>query len=217
MNATLSSALGLGAAAFAIGLTGAMAPGPYLTLTITRTIQRGRVSALLMLAGHALLEAVLLVGFAFGLQDLLKQPTVSAALSVLGGGFLLWMGGSLLYGALKGSVVTDLEAAEIESRMGPVVQGAAVSLSNPYWLLWWVTVGAALAAKGLAVGPIGVLAFFIGHELADVAWYAAVIVAVSSGRHLLSPKVYRTIMAGLAVFLLYLGARFAIVGMGGVT
>ena len=60
------------------------------------------------------------------------------------------------------------------------------------------------------------LAFFIGHELADVAWYAAVIVAVSSGRHLLSPKLYRTIMAGLAVFLLYLGVRFVIVGLGGV-
>ena len=143
MSATFSSALGLGAAAFAIGLTGAMAPGPYLTVTITRTIQRGRVSALLMLAGHAILEAVLLVGFAFGLQDFLLRPTVSAALSVLGGGFLLWMGGSLLWGALKGSVATDLEAAEIESRMGPVVQGAVVSLSNPYWLLWWVTVGAA--------------------------------------------------------------------------
>ncbi len=59
------------------------------------------------------------------------------------------MGGTLLYGAVKGTVVADLEAAEVESRMGPVVHGAAVSLANPYWLLWWVTIGAALVAKGL--------------------------------------------------------------------
>ena len=89
--------------------------------------------------------------------------------------------------------------------MGPVVHGAAVSLANPYWLLWWVTIGAALVAKGLALGPAGVVAFFIGHELADLAWYAAVIFAVSSGRHLLSPKVYRVVMACLAAFLLVLG------------
>ena len=216
MSTAFSSAFSLGAAAFAIALTGAMAPGPYLTVTITRTIQHGRVNALLMLAGHAALEALLIVGFAFGLQDLLKQPTVLNALSVLGGGFLLWMGGLLLFGAVRGTVVADLETVEVESRMGPVAHGAVVSLANPYWLLWWVTIGAALVAKGLSLGPIGVAAFFIGHELADLAWYAAVIIAVSSGRHLLSPKVYRTIMGGLAAFLLYLGVRFVIVGLGGV-
>jgi len=212
----LSSTFGLGAAAFAIGLTGAMAPGPYLTVTIARTLRRGRLSAMLMLAGHAALEAVLLIGFAFGLQRFLQRPEVSSALSLAGGLFLLWMGGSLLFGSVRGTIVTDLEAIEVESRMGPVVQGAAVSLSNPYWLLWWVTIGAALASKGLAFGPAGVASFYIGHELADVVWYAAVIAAVSSGRHLLSPRVYRTIMGGLAVFLLYLGVRFVATGVGGV-
>jgi len=212
----LSSALGLGAAAFAIGLTGAMAPGPYLTVTIARTLRKGRMSAFMMLAGHAVLEAALLVGFAYGLQEFLKRPTVSSALSVAGGAFLLWMGGSLLYGSVRGSVVTDLEAAEVRSRMGPVVQGAVVSLSNPYWLLWWITIGAALAAKGLALGPIGIAAFYLGHELADIVWYAAVIIAVSSGKRLLSPPVYRAIMGALAAFLLYLGVRFVLAGLGGI-
>lgn len=217
MSASISSALELSVAAFLIALTGAMAPGPYLTVTITRTIQRGRLSALLMLVGHALLEAVLLVGFAFGLQGFLAQPTVMNVLSIAGGAFLLWMGGSLMIGVLRGTVAADLEAAEVESRMGPVVHGAAVSLANPYWLLWWVTIGAALAAKGLSFGPTGVAAFYIGHELADLAWYAAVILAVSSGKRLLSPRVYRAIMGVLAAFLLYLGARFLISGLSGVT
>jgi len=100
--------------------------------------------------------------------------------------------------------------------MGPVAQGALVSLSNPYWTLWWVTIGAALAAKGLAFGPAGVVSFYVGHELADLAWYAAVILAVSSGRHLLSPRIYRGVMGALAVFLLYLGVRFVGAGVGGV-
>ena len=98
----VSSTLALGAAAFAIALTGAMAPGPYLTVTITRTIRHGRLNALLMLAGHAALEAALIAAFAFGLQRFLEQPTVINTLSLLGGAFLLWMGGTLLYGAVEG-------------------------------------------------------------------------------------------------------------------
>lgn len=216
MSSAYTQLLALGGSAFAIGLTGAMAPGPYLTVTISRTIRRGKVSALLMLAGHAALEAVLLVGFAFGLQEFLRRQDVSAVLSLAGGLFLLWMGATSLIGAWKGTIVTDLDGTEVESRMGPVLQGAFVSLSNPYWTLWWVTVGAALAAKGLALGPLGILAFYIGHQLADLVWYAAVIGAVSSGKHLLSPRIYRVVIGGLAVFLLYLGVTFVRTGFVGV-
>ena len=57
-----------------------MSPGPYLTVTVTRTLQKGRLSAFLMLVGHAVLEALLLVGFAFGLQHFLNRPTVATLL-----------------------------------------------------------------------------------------------------------------------------------------
>ena len=208
MPAELAGALSLGAAAFLVGLSGAMSPGPYLTVTITRTLQHGRLSAFMMLFGHAALEAVLLIGFAFGLQNLLARDSVIAALGLLGGAVLLWMGGSLLIGAVRGTVAADLDAEAEPSTLGPVAHGALVSLSNPYWTLWWATIGVTLAAKGLAIGPIGVIAFFLGHELADFAWYGFVIVAVSSGRRLLTPRVYRIVIGVLATFLLVLGTRF---------
>lgn len=207
-DALINSPLELGLAAFVIGLSGAMSPGPYLTVTIARTLRSGRLSALLMLVGHALLEAALLVGFAFGLASLLKLPTVARVTSVVGGGVLIWMGASLVWGAWRGTISADLHAAEDTTRLGPVAQGAIVSLSNPYWTLWWATIGITLAMRGLAFGPVGVLAFFVGHELADLAWYSVVILAVSSGRHLLSDRVYRVIMGVLGAFLVYLGGTF---------
>ncbi len=121
-----------------------------------------------------------------------------AVLGVVGGAVLLWMGSGLLRGALNGSIATDLEAAEDaavqEHPAGAIAQGAIVSLSNPYWTLWWATIGVKLAADGLAIGPIGVAAFFIGHELADITWYAFVIYAVHAGKGLLSPRLYRGII-----------------------
>lgn len=213
MSDALTAALALGASAFLIGLTGAMSPGPYLTVTIARTVTRGPASAALMLVGHAALEGVLLVGFAFGLQNVLANPTVSTVLALVGGGFLLWMGWGLLRGAVNGTLaVTDSPRAE--SRLGPVLHGAAVSLSNPYWTLWWATIGVKLAADGLAIGPLGVAAFFIGHELADVTWYGLVIAATARGRKLLSDRPYRAIIGSCAAFLLALGAYFILDGLG---
>jgi threonine/homoserine/homoserine lactone efflux protein len=218
-NAEVAQALQLGVAAFVVGLSGAMSPGPYLTVTIARTMRKGPFSASLMLVGHALLEALLIIGFAFGLDRFLRQPTVVTALSLVGGGVLLWMAWNLGRGAWSGSIVSDLEhseeAAVKESAAGPVAEGALVSISNPYWTLWWATIGVKLAADGLAIGPVGVLAFFIGHELADIAWYGFVILAVSRGRGLLSPRVYRVIMGVLAALLLVLGASFLVGGVQG--
>lgn len=214
MSGQLAEALGLGGAAFVVALSGAMAPGPYLTVTITRTLTKGRLSAALMLVGHAALEALLLIGFAFGLQRVWANPHVANVLALVGGAVLLWMGQDLLRGAIKGTLHAEATAAPSDSRLGPVLHGAAVSLANPYWLLWWMTIGVKLASDALAVGWIGVLAFFIGHELGDAAWYGFVIAAVSRGGHLLADRPYRTIIGACALFLLYLGARFALDGIG---
>lgn len=213
---SLQAALVLGAASAGVALSGAMAPGPFLTVTITRTLRQGRLSAALMLVGHALLEGLLLVGFAFGLQNLLRQETVSAIIAVVGAGVLFWMAWDLGRGAIDGRIVTDLETAEQpeESRLGPIAHGALVSISNPYWTLWWATIGVTLAVKGLAIGPEGVVAFFIGHELGDIAWYALVILAVSSGRKLLTGRVYQIVIGICAAFLAFLGVTFAVSGLG---
>lgn len=223
---SLSPALQLGAAAFVIGLTGAMAPGPLLTVAITEACKRGW-RAIALMAGHALLEAALLVGFAFGLQRVLVLPTVSRGLALVGGAFLVWMGGSLLLGAVRGKLTLPAEEEApadgspqtIRSpgrlRHGPFVTGALVSISNPYWTIWWATIGVTLAAKGLEIGAVGVAAFFIGHELADLTWYGSVIGAVASGRHLLSHRVYRAVIGTCAALLVVLGAGFVLSGLRG--
>ncbi len=212
MSSELAAALSLGAQAFVVGLSGAMSPGSYLTVTIARTMQKGPLSAALMLVGHALLEVALLVGFAFGLQHFLQLSTVTLALAVAGGVVLLWMGGGLLTGAARGTLSVDLESAEHAGMsghpLGAVAHGAIVSLSNPYWTLWWATIGVKLAVDGLAIGPVGVLAFFVGHQLADVSWYGFVITVVHRGKGLLTPRTYSIVMGVLGAALLYMGLRF---------
>jgi threonine/homoserine/homoserine lactone efflux protein len=128
------------------------------------------------------------------------------------------MGYGLLAGALRGTIAADLEVAEDAGLsghpLGAVAHGAIVSLSNPYWTIWWATIGVKLAADGLAIGPVGVLAFFVGHQIADVSWYVFVIVVVHRGKGLLTPRVYCIIMGVLGAALLYIGLRFVGQGLG---
>ena len=207
-----TAALSLALQALVVGLSGAMSPGPYLTVTIARTMQKGPFSASLMLVGHALLEAALLIGFAFGLQHFLQLTTVTLVLAVVGGAVLLWMGGGLLAGSVRGTIAADLATVEDAGMsghpLGAIAHGAVVSLSNPYWTLWWATIGVKLAADGLAIGPIGVVAFFVGHELADISWYGFVIAVVHRGKGLLTPRVYCVVMGALGAALVYMGLRF---------
>ena len=211
-------ALILGVQAFVVGLSGAMSPGPYLTVTITRTLRKGPMSASLMLVGHALLEAALLVGFAFGLQYFLQRPSVALALALAGGAVLLWMGYGLLASALRGTAAAGLDGAEAAvtpgRSLGAVAHGAVVSLSNPWWTLWWATIGVKLAADGLAIGAVGVLAFFIGHQLADVSWYGFIISVVHRGRGRLTDRAYGIVIGVLGLALLYMGLRFVGEGLG---
>jgi threonine/homoserine/homoserine lactone efflux protein len=214
VGASITPALELGLAAFVIAFTGAMMPGPLLTVAIEHTVRRGGLSAMLLLVGHALLEALLLLGLAFGLNKILLLPAVTAGLSLVGGAFLVWMGAGMLTDIARGRMRLSLDSAQgPTSRLGPVVRGAAVSLANPYWAIWWATIGLKLASDAIRIGPLAIGTFFVGHEIADFAWYAVVVAAVSSGRRFMSDRVYRWIIGACAVFLLYLGVTFVVAGV----
>ena len=91
--------------------------------------------------------------------------------------------------------------------MNPVVAGALVSMGNPYWWIWWVTVGAAFLLRfdiTLARWP-ALAAFFLGHELGDLGWYSAVSILLHLGRR----KIPRGLTTGI---LSVCGA--AIIGFG---
>jgi threonine/homoserine/homoserine lactone efflux protein len=62
-----------------------------------------------------------------------------------------------------------------------VPAGALATLMNPYFFIWWATVGAALVVKAAAWGLTGLLVFGIVHWSCDIAWYWLVTVALARG------------------------------------
>ena len=138
-----------------------------------------------------------------------------AALGVVGGLVLCVMGAQM---ALTAKAAAE-EAARAEGSpgsalRGPVLTGILTSVSNPYFPLWWATIGLTYAAYALKSGLPGLVSFYTGHILADLVWYTLIAVAVASGRRLCSPTVHRWLIVVCGVILLGLGAFFAASGSG---
>ena len=98
-----------------------------------------------------------------------------------------------------------------------VPAGVLVSVANPYWIIWWATVGMAYIDKALAHGTAGVGSFFAAHILSDFAWLSLVAFALVTGRRLMSTPVYRGILMACGMFLVGLGGWFIYSGVSFVT
>ncbi len=195
--------------AFVIALSGAMAPGPLLALVIAQVLAQGGFAVFWILAGHAAVEAVFVTALARGFGRPLQKGRVRMWLSLTGGAVLVWLGWMLAVQA--GQITVTAQAAPALSAAALFFGGAGVSLSNPYFTGWWATVGAGQVAALRLEKPRDYIAFVIGHELGDAAWYAAVAVLLIFGRRWLSPGVYRTLLLLCACMMVLLGAVFGVI------
>lgn len=193
-----------------VGFTGAMMPGPVTTLVVTESAKRGFIAGPLITLGHSLLELAMVVALFFGLGDLLKQNFVAGAIGILGGLFLLWMGFDIVRSAWLGrvSLNTAQHNAATQSSTNPIVAGILTSVANPYWILWWATVGAAALVSFRAFGVPGLIAFYVGHSLADWVWNNFLAFVVATSRRALNERLYRGVLVACGVFLIGLSFYF---------
>jgi threonine/homoserine/homoserine lactone efflux protein len=199
--------------AFLVALSGAMAPGPLLTLVISQVLAQGVLAVLFILLGHALLELLLVVLLAKGLAKSLERPRLRSSLGILGGAVLAWMGWGLAGGvstaSLSGTPATALSWWML------VLSGMGISLANPYFTGWWISVGSGQMAALELRSPRRLIPFYIGHELGDLAWYLLVAIVLVLGKNWLSDAIYRGLLWGCVAVMIGLGLAFIGVGVRG--
>ena len=195
---------------FIIGLSGALMPGPVLTVTISETTMRGFWAGPLIVLGHAILEITLLSLLILGFADLIRNPGLLGVVGITGGSLLLWMS----FDMLRGIRCLRLDLSDGKSAWGgPVAAGVLTSLANPYWIIWWATIGLGYVIISMQFGFIGIAVFFTGHILSDLVWYSAVSLFVSRGRRYIRDRIYRGIVGACAVLLIFFGIYFGVTGI----
>lgn len=187
-----------------IGLSGALAPGPTLVATIRGALAEGWTAGPKVAAGHAALETAVFLAVVAGLG--IAATAVDSAVALVGGAALV------VFGAMT---MRESRTAVLEATPGgtaaagnPYVAGAVTSAANPYFWIWWLTIGAGLLLDGLAGGLAVAVAFMIGHWAADFGWFGLVAAATAGGRRVMSVGQYRLVLAACGLFLILFGASY---------
>ena len=184
---------------FGIAFSGALMPGPLLSATISESIRRGPSTGPLLILGHGILELILIMALFLGLAPILVREEVFVSIALAGGGFMIFMAVGMFMGLPRLSLQNS-DSSPVNGNL--IFLGAGLSLANPYWLIWWATIGLGYILSAGKLGIPGVVSFFTGHILADALWYVFVSTAVSKTRRLMSDKVYRILIGTCALFLM---------------
>lgn len=199
--------------AFIVGLSGALMPGPVTAITVEQTIKRGLIAAPLVTLGHGIMEALIVALLVFGLGRFMTTPAVTGIIGIAGGALLAWMGLNMIKSARSGYLTLNRPRGSDKAASGPVLAGVLSTLANPYWFLWWATVGASYVALSQRHGMPGVLLFYSGHILADLLWLLVIAVILVTGKKFISDRIYTGVVIILGIFLIILAAYFFWVGI----
>ena len=98
-----------------------------------------------------------------------------------------------------------------ESKQGPLVTGILLSALNPFFIIWWLTIGFKLISDAMLIWAFsGILVVFFLHIWMDFVWLGGVSFLVSKSRQIISNRNYKILMVGLSLMLVYFGITFLI-------
>jgi len=189
----------------AVSASGALSPGPLTAATATLGAKRGWKTGLLAALGHAMVELPLVVLIGLGLFVALESAIVSSALALAGGCFLLFFGSLTLRDALKPGPLSKAEAKGPYD--SPLLVGLALSALNPFFIVWWLGIGAPLIFEALGLwGLQGIALMYVSHVWLDFAWLPVVAYLASLGR--LNTKLLKALLLFLALAVIFFGISF---------
>ena len=185
-----------------ISLSGVMAPGP-VTAAAVGMGARSRYAGMLIAIGHGIIEFPLMILIMLGMDKILKLTHTRIIIGLAGGAFLLVMAIQMLISLSS----VEKQQAKV-TRSAPVLAGLMLSAGNPYFLLWWATVGLTLATTATQLGIWAFALFAVVHWLCDLVWLQALSWASFKGSVLLGSRSQRIVLLICSVALLAFGLFF---------
>jgi len=189
-----------------ISFSGVMAPGPMFAVTLAKSYKSPWAGSQIAV-GHAVIEVPLILLIYFGFARFFENSLVQLGLSIVGGGMIFWLG-----------IAMFRARAEVVQRgkdlpYNAFVAGILTSVFNPFFLLWWATIGSMLVMKFLDFGTVGLIVFIVVHWLCDLGWLSLISVLVYRTHSLWGRKFQEGLFIACSLLLIGFGAWFLISGI----
>ena len=189
-----------------ISLSGVMMPGPLFAVTVAKSYKSQYAGAKVVI-GHGIVEIPLMLLIYFGLAQFFQHNLVQLLVSVVGGSMLIWLGIGMF--RIRASIIERSKDLPYNS----VVAGVVTSALNPFFILWWATVGSMLIMNSLNFGIIGFALFIPAHLLCDAAWLLFVSMLVYKTQSLWGRKFQEGLFTTCSLLLIGFGGWFLVSGL----
>ena len=189
-----------------ISASGVMSPGPLFAANIACGIKDGAKSGIKVAIGHTIVELPLIVLLGVGAVSLELFPEFRTIISILGAIALF------VFAALQiRSITKRNQNITHSSKQNPLLTGIILTGLNPFFLVWWISVGLKLISDAVALWSfVGILIVFVAHIWMDFVWLGTVSFFASKSARFISDKNYKILMIVLSAVLVYFGAIFLI-------
>lgn len=188
--------------AVVISLSGVMTPGPVFAAAVAKGY-KDQSAGIKIALGHGLVEFPLMVLIILSLGYVFQNTAVKLGIGLVGG-FLLVFLGIMMVKNRKDIARGDKDYIPYNS----ITTGVLTTSANPYFFLWWATVGALLISNAQEFGAIVVVAFAIVHWTCDLAWYSFTSFAVFRTKHLWTPLVHEVVFGACGALMIIFGIYF---------
>ena len=189
-----------------ISFSGVMAPGPMFAVTLAKSYKSPLAGVWISL-GHAVIEVPLILLIYFGFAQFFQNNIVQLVLSIVGGSMIIWMG----VGMFRARVGVVQKGKDLP--YNAFVAGILTSALNPFFLVWWATIGSMLIMKFLGFGTTGLVIFIIVHWLCDLIWLSLVSVLIYRTHTLWGKRVQEWIFIACSLLLIGFGGWFLVSGI----
>ena len=190
--------------------SGALAPGPLFFATLMHGSKGGARSGFSCAIGHMLVEFPLVLALAFGLLAAANQPSIKAVIGLIGGVGLIGFGIVQIYEMIRIKTNSNVSGKR-NLPASSFVLGLALTGLNPYFILWWLTIGSFLIIQALAFAAIlGVLLMYVAHVWMDYAFLTAIAHFAKKAERMVGSRYYKLALIAFGLILVYYGLSFVV-------
>ncbi len=194
------------ASVFVISLSGVLQPGIMLAMVVAKSYKSPWAGAWIAL-GHAVIEVPIILLIYLGFGRFFQNNIVQLVLSILGGGMIIWLG-IAMFRARKAIVLQGKDLP-----YNAFTAGILTSILNPFFWVWWATIGSMLVMKITGYGTGGLVALTLVHWLCDLIWLVLLSVLVYRTHTLWGQRPQEWLFIGCSLLLTGFGIWYLVSGI----
>ncbi len=198
-----------------VSTSGVLSPGPLFFINLLYGSRYGSFVGLKIASGHAIIEFLLVMALSYSLytfSSIYVSDVTFKLIGLIGGIFILIFSILQINLILRDkkyptTTIPTTNSSEITDTKfhvrNPILAGFIFTILNPFFLVWWFTIGSKMISDSLINFGIveGTSLVFFSHIWMDYFWLWFTSFMINKGKSVIKEKVYRIFVFAISVML----------------